>query len=84
MKENISAISDALLHESPNSLEPAPLLVDFVEAMVEIVQGNGTVDDVRRMQAVLCLSKLVVDSTLLSETQRSHVIQIVQMCININ
>jgi hypothetical protein len=76
MIQNVPAICSALLHENA-LLKPTTQLEILVKSLVDIVEGVSIHRDDKRLQACLCLMRLVADS-LLSETQRSNIIMIVQ------
>ena len=66
-----------------NMLEPTPCLEELISGLIEIIEGVSVFNDAKRIESVLCLSKLVFDSNLLSETLRSNVISVVQPRLNV-
>jgi len=87
MAFNASKIIQALMkieNSTENIYETTPSLEDLVLALIEIIEGVTIYDDAKRMQAVLCLSKLVFDNKLLSDLQRSNVMMVINSRLNVS
>lgn len=84
MRANVEAIAQTLLKDNPvNVFEPSTQLEEFVQALISIIEGVDRFEDARRKEALLCLSKLAADDSLLSDTKRSNIILVVQRHLNV-
>jgi hypothetical protein len=58
---------DQQTNQSTDLLKPSPILSAFISSLINVIEEVNN-SDLKRMQAILCLSRLIVDSSLMSET----------------